>query len=412
SIVLAVSVFLICWHKGTSGALLALFLFLFCLLLYKYKTAFIKARFGIASALVILALVQQRGILISIQSISELISAKFSDGRFFSIMTSWWVFLENPLLGVGFNNWFIENYKYDLSYVNPLNLPHTFFRFSSHNYYMDILVELGIVGLISLLVPICYILYNYITNRSKYNALGKSFFASICLFLLLINYYSIILNNDYHFSAIQLLWLLGLAYISNNRNGTRYTMSFLKKILLGLSMLSFLWYVYSGYTDYKYAQYKDEWLKYLNMDSDKAMRILDEIYHPVFHSHHRYDGPILAKKADLYFQKGEYETSLKLYEEYIAINPYDGSSLLRLAIIYKDYKEDLTKAKYYALKIYEIQNTNCRLNMLLMDIAIDEKNKAVAERHLDSFIHGTQMPYGKSYRYYIDTYKEKILLLN
>ena len=131
----------------------------------------------------------------------------FSSGHGVLFVTSYEIFLDNPLLGVGpkqFRN-ACKNYEYVKENLNSKN---STCSTHPHNLYLEILSELGILGLISFFVLLIYLLY-----FSNYNIyIGLWTFVPIFIFLWPIASSGSLLSN----STSPIFWFMISLFISNN----------------------------------------------------------------------------------------------------------------------------------------------------------------------------------------------------
>ncbi|MFC7292883.1 O-antigen ligase family protein [Hirschia litorea] len=86
-------------------------------------------------------------------------------------------------------------------------------RFSFHNSYLEIMVHLGILGLVFMLIPLTFIIYRVIKNWVSKQDLTASFFAVICCVTLLSSITESDLNNVFAINKV-MLFLAGLNSIS------------------------------------------------------------------------------------------------------------------------------------------------------------------------------------------------------
>jgi len=85
-------------------------------------------------------------------------------------------FLQNPIIGTGWGNWKIKSIDYDSNNMKSYVVP-----YHVHNDFLEILTELGIIGLLFYLIPFVYIAFTFL--RGINSIWGKELFF-ICLALL------------------------------------------------------------------------------------------------------------------------------------------------------------------------------------------------------------------------------------
>jgi putative inorganic carbon (hco3(-)) transporter len=96
-------------------------------------------------------------------------------GRASENLTAWRMLAENPLLGVGLNNF---PYLYQ-EYTKTLGLAPSATQRSPHNLYLEVAAETGILGLSIFLLLIGFALRSVFTARRRFMAAGRDDYANL-----------------------------------------------------------------------------------------------------------------------------------------------------------------------------------------------------------------------------------------
>ena len=123
--------------------------------------------------------------------------------RINSLINSFEIFNENPVIGVG-----VGDFPKEYNLINQKNSPNYPNSSNPHNMYLLILVQLGLFGLISML----YIFYTQIMNSIKSNETFRNIGIALSLFYLLIMFGESYLLG--HYTTI--LFVFFSSFIYNN----------------------------------------------------------------------------------------------------------------------------------------------------------------------------------------------------
>lgn len=181
---------------GSRGAMMAIITeSVFLLGLYVYR------KFDFKSPVVYTAVIILVGLL-AIYTIAHLYPRRYDIERYLAFVSTWNMIQDNPLFGVGFGQW---GDIYRAHYISPLarerNLVH------SHNTYLFILAETGLVGFIAFFNIIVYqIKKSILFSISKFKSNGNGL--NIADMFLAIIFGSLIHNMvDVYFVIKFYLWI-------------------------------------------------------------------------------------------------------------------------------------------------------------------------------------------------------------
>ena len=233
--------------------------------------------------------------------------------------TSFEIFKENPLFGIGTGAWFGVYPKYNGEDYTDENIFFTA-NINPHNDYLEILSENGIVTLLIFLILIFYTLYKLIKLSFKnihFLAVATSFIG-----LLIVSLFSFPKNNT---SAMILFFLaIGLANSAYTTADTDNKGQLKINFKLLSLMLSFVILVTIPYNFLRYEYEKD----YISAMKDKASNnysamneklenILEEIY-PADPNRM----PLSYYKGVGYYQTKKYEKALYNFQSALSLSPF------------------------------------------------------------------------------------------
>ena len=233
--------------------------------------------------------------------------------------TSFEIFKENPLLGIGTGAWFGHYPKYNGEDYTDDNIFFTA-NINPHNDYLEILSENGMVTLLIFLILIFYTLYKLIKlsfENIHFLAVSTSFIG-----LLIVSLLSFPKDN---ISAMILFYLaVGLAYSSFSNNKVNIKGQEKVNFKLLTCMLSFIMLAAILYNFIRYEYEKDYILamndkasKNYSAMNEKLENIAEEIY-PVDPNRM----PLSYYKGVGYYQTQEYEKALYNFQSALSLSPY------------------------------------------------------------------------------------------
>lgn len=298
--------------------------------------------------------------------------------RWHMIETSLSIWKENPLLGVGAGNWHIEAYGHSLDNVAPFNDSENIIRYRSHNLYTLILAELGIMGLITYCTPFVVTLVSCLKRINTLSYFEKANLGVLMFFLIASYFYGNVNFYKHHFSTIHLLAFFALGVLTSGNSNIKIMKFWIYPIIF-LSVLSSLYMVKSKLDCSKYALAKNLILA----QPAQAIRYFNELYEPSLNTAFDFQTSYSHQLALLYAQVENLDSSIAMFEKALVENPSNYEALLDYSQFLFHRMKDNKKAKDIALSAVEIQSTSCRLNILLVEIAISENRTNDAKLYIN-----------------------------
>lgn len=372
----------IIYFTSSRGAMIA-FLFVF---IFYLKDFFLKRFFKIYIGIILLFFISLFiGMFFSSSKLFNTIFYEFGldgiSGRHYMLFSSFKLFLEKPLTGIGLDNWHLDVFKYGLNGVQGIDNRTIIFKPTrSHNLYGQILAELGIVGFISFLFPIINILLISTRNSINLTNLQRAAFFSLCVYLILSLFYCDVNFYEYHFSGICLLAFCSLGILtSNNFSYYKFHSNWKLFLLIISALFSSIWFLYAKITHFKYL--KAESLFQTN--PAKAIQLLEEIYHPIFKTTHDYHNLYAAKLAILYEDIGDFDKAQHYFSISLTQAPHDINVLMSYTQFLMRVKRKPIDAKKHVLNVHSVQPKLYDAILYLAEIAIYEKKFAEAREYLN-----------------------------
>jgi len=303
--------------------------------------------------------------------------------RFYIILNSLYIFLDNPLGGIGLGNLHLEVYKYGVGSVEGLNNVIKFNREGSHNLYSKLLAELGLIGAIAFLFPISRIVWQGWSRSNELNNNQKAIFANILVYLIGSFFYKDLNSYSYFFCGIQLLAFCSIGIFTSFDTTSNYYS--LKKgsmnLLLVPSLACLMWFIYANKTNYIYLRAQNM----ISRESEEAIQCLKTIYSPIFKTTNgREDKLIAFELAKLHQTQQKYSVAEDYYQIALKHAPYNEELLMSYANYLLKIRQNPEKAKACALRVYAIQNNYYPVIMLLAEIAIEELDYKQALYYLNT----------------------------
>lgn len=355
-------------------------------------------------------------------AIDNLATYSGDSARLYSILCAFNLLSEHSFVGVGLGNWYVDAYKNGLSEISGFDNPFILYRPANHNVYSQYLAELGIIGTVAFLIPVITVLWRGWRYCYQLSIFQKAAFTSLLIYLVAGMVYRDANFYEFHFSGMQLIAFCALGILIDDEQRFFVLPKWGNILLVVTSLIALCGFIYylNAYYVYqnvlKLAKEKtiaagpirqyDSTINYnrvLRGDS-KSINLLEGIYHPLFMNNlgfyqdgHQKGGnrSLSLRLAQLYVYNGQNEKAEQYFQVALKNAPNDEYILINYAKFLLRIKQNATKAKIYAKRAYDIQKNNYDFNLLLAEIALVEKEYALAKKYLQIII-GSIV---KTYRY-------------
>lgn len=284
--------------------------------------------------------------------------------RWYLIKSSFRLFLENPILGIGSGNWHIEAYKYSLTDISPFNSP-DFLRHLDHNLYFTRLAELGVFGFSLLFIPIIYFFLKLVPLTHQFSQIEKAFFTTIVVYLVTSMYYGSTSFRDSHFSGLQWLAFTGFGILSNRFRYIKLD-NIVFRTFFSLTFLSaFLWFgyaaaannlIYDGKSDIK------------NGEIEKGIQKIQKIYNPSLKTSLHTSQSLPYILAQNYEELGAISNASTFYKSALEHQPYNASILYDYASLLFFDMNELNRSGLLLQRLLEIDSLNSLTNILYSQV--------------------------------------------
>ena len=343
--------------------------------------------------------------------------------RMHSISCAIRMFLEEPFLGKGLGNWYVEAYKNDLSAVVGFDNPFILYRPANHTIYSQYLAEIGVIGTVAFFIPIISVLWKGWRSCYQLSSFQKAAFASLLIYLVAGMVYRDANFYEFHFSGIQLLEFCALGILTSNSKQFSIIPKWGNVLLIVTAFISvcgFVYYLNTYYTYQKVLEFSKENTIKLGFIKDydssisynrvlkggkESIQLLEAIYNPLFMNNLGFyqDGhqtganrSLTLRLAQLYTQQNQNDKAEAYFQLALKNAPHDEYILINYAKFLLRVKKETSKAKKYALKAYNIQKNNFDFNLLLAEIEIGEKEFIKAKNYLEALTSTLAITYGYS----------------
>ena len=257
---------------------------------------------------------------------------------------------ENPLVGVGKGNWITEVYNQDLREIGYYNQLDDYSRLHSHNLFLKIAGELGVIGLFLFLSPFVITLYHGFKKVSELDYVEKASFASVLSYLCVSTYYGGVNLYEYNFSGVEVLAFASMGILSNKLLITRKSINYF--VTLPLTILTIIWFLFSAIS-----WHSIHTVLHHNNDVSINSKIekLTDVYSSTFLTTYGFDRLLDLDIAELYASNNDSNKAIFHYERMMALAPYNCTGLVSYSQFLIDNNLDLNKAKEILLRVKSIQ---------------------------------------------------------
>ncbi len=272
------------------------------------------------------------------------------------------LFRDNPLLGVGSGNWITEVYSQDLSGISYYSQSDDYTRLHSHNIFLKIAGELGLVGLVLFLSPFVMTIYRGLQRVGELDYIEKASFAAVISYLCVSNYYGGVNLYEYNFSGVEVLAFISMGILSRKLFSTRNSVNYF--VTLPLTLLSIIWFTYSAvswHSIHTVLNHQDD------INTASKISSLKECYSSTFLTSYGFDRPLDLELAELYASIDDKDNAIKHYDQLLQLSPYNCIGLLSYSQFLIDNDLDVAKAQELLLRVQSIQNSP-RVTALLANL--------------------------------------------
>ena len=300
--------------------------------------------------------------------------------RFYMARNAILIFIEHPLAGVGFGNGGIEAYKGDLSDVIPFNHPYSLIRWRNHNFYSELLAELGILGFLAFLYSCIKIILNSGSGIKTWSRLKKAVLGVFLVYLVNISFYQSTNFSIYNFRETHFLAFLSLGILTANYKKSAFLSKLFSVPVIIFSLSCLLWFIYAriGYLHYKVTK------KTSNKCPHISILQLKELFHPEFMTTGGNRTSLGFDLAVLYRKLNLPDEAEKYYRIALEKAPYNEKILLHFSKFLLNHANKRKEAKIYATRFYKIQDNNYDINYLMGAIAYAEMDYENARYYLEN----------------------------
>jgi len=262
------------------------------------------------------------------------------------------LFKDNPIFGVGRGNWITEVYSQDLSGLSLNAQADDFSRLHSHNLYLKIAGELGLIGLILFLSPFVMTIFRGLRRVGELDYVEKASFAAVISYLCVSTYYGGVNLYEYNFSGVEVLAFISMGILSNKLFATRSSINYL--VTLPLTLLAIIWFLYSAvswHNIHSVLHHQED------MDTEFKITSLTNCYNETFLTSYGFDRPLDLDIAELFASEKDHINAIKHYEQLLDLAPYNCNGLLSYSQFLIDNNLDIVKAEDLLLRIQAIQKS-------------------------------------------------------
>jgi len=261
----------------------------------------------------------------------------------------------NTWLGIGLGNWNLAAFQFpeinNAHFINQTN-PIDLIRSTDHNMFSRIAAEIGVLGLILLLIPICLILKS---NKGVFKGdsdIDKAAFVTILVCLFSSSVYLTSSPMAYFFSKPMVLLFLSLGILSRDLTPVKGMSYFVRPIFyIPLSVLLVVYFVYVkiNYDRTKWAVKNED-----SLDFD-SISVYKDLYIPGVYNATFDRESIEFKLGKILVQKGAFKEGRAYLLKALDHDPYNIRTLNYLSamlLMNRDHMNSLI----YANKSYQLQN--------------------------------------------------------
>lgn len=243
-------------------------------------------------------------------------------GRYFMILDSLYIFLENPIIGIGQGNWSLFAYQYDLSNTEYVS-NHASLKLENHVIYSRILSELGLVGFVLFVGTIFFLIYSRWKIDRVWSSIELAAFCSLLVYLMAMLFYAGAILKPFFFCKVQLVGFCAMGILSMRQPTLTFSKWLLPVLLIG-SMTSAAWFLYTFKTYRILAQAK----RIMNEQPKKAFNQIESAYHPIFMTSDGRNNSISLSLAYLAVRQQNYEQAQDYLKQSLVLAPTNEQVLL------------------------------------------------------------------------------------
>ncbi|MCX8092843.1 MAG: O-antigen ligase family protein [Candidatus Goldbacteria bacterium] len=382
NIALYIIILFLCESRGVFiSFILSSILFLIIFLKINKNISFDKKTLYYIALFIFFIVIFTPGFFLALQSFSNKFKSiiLMNDENIFSrlllIKSSFKIFLNNPILGGGPGS--IKKFIQlkEAEFLNNDNNIYTFVNSSySHNDYVQILTETGIIG-IFLYILILLFAFKKIENK----IITCCFEEKVFLVCITFSLFFIIFESFFNFplfifpTSFFFYFLIGVSYSQYNYFITISNFSFKSKLLILFILFPLLVLFVKDINKIVSNIYLSSAIKesaYNTTNAEKLFKKTIFLDKKNFHN--------ITNFASFYFNIEKYENSLLLFTMAIKDFPYSADLYYNIGMIYEIFKDYKNAINFYKMSLYLYPNffdANLRLYNILFKIYPNDENK-------------------------------------
>ena len=293
--------------------------------------------------------------------------------RTISLLSNRW------LTGFGLGNWAIELFSQDVSSFSIGNYASSTDYSRNHNFFNQMLGELGVVGLGSyltfLIVPLC----RAIKSHSTLTQFQKASFCSIIVYLFISLFYASVNFDNFFFSEINLLLVITVDSLVRDTKMPVIT-SWLKTPLVLMGSMLVVWFFITRLQFEKYQRTKAV------INPIEKVDLLQNIYMPQVYTHHR-NHSIAFDISKEYYAMDSLDQALYWVNVALSDDKSSRESMLLSAKIHLRHLRDMQKTEELLENYSDIYGGNFDVNLLSLELALRNKEYYSVRANRDAVVH-------------------------
>ena len=273
-------------------------------------------------------------------------------------------FKDNPLLGAGLGNW-----------LNAI----FWTKIRSHNLYLHLIIERGLVGTIFYIVFLSQLLFPVLRNFKSLSPIFKSSACSIVIFIIACLVYNIADINNFTFGIILFVTFCNIGILTTSDIYKSKTISkLLTVMLLCCSLIITSWFLSNMYYNQKFRLAR----RSLVSNPDYSLELLEECLSPTFRTTVFNKNKIALQIANI-IRLREGAPNIDYYYN-ICENtcPNDFNYLVSRGSYLYEVKGDTLLAMKYLFKAEKLDISGIELDLMMVKYFIDSKQRIKANNRL------------------------------
>lgn len=284
---------------------------------------------------------------------------------------------DRPIIGHGSSTWKINHLSKNTDHfynADRINFQYT----HAHNLFLEAGAELGLIGMLLLILIILAHVLKVIKDNSHHNY-NIALFLSLLSMFIVINFYFITYTNSINFGSLDIIMVILLA-LTARTSSTSTLFKFSNNLIIPILLISFAYHLFMWNSQ---SQLNNTLVNSTGQETELILKEIGHIQHPFFfqYSGHR---PIDYYKSRYSYNLGNIDQAIFYNKKAIQLHPYSAELWTWMGRLYTRVKNP-EDAKAVLLQAIDLKKRSLLPKLLLANLYVKDDNADAVHELLDNY---------------------------